>query len=141
MSTSIIESNERLIKTYFYRIWNNGELDLLDEIIDEKYINHSPGSAITPPPGSAGLKPIIVAMRKGFPDLNYAIKDLIVTEDRIVARVLMRATLLGELWGMQPNGRKIEVSQINIEYVKNGKIAEHWRITDELSMMRQLKQI
>jgi len=141
MSTNIIESNKRLIETYFYRVWNIGELDLLDEIIDEGYINHSPGGAIAPLPGPAGLRPIIASMRKGFPDLNYTIKDLIVTEDRIVARVLMKATLLGELWGMQPNGKKIEVGQINIEYIKNGKITEHWRITDELLMMQQLKQI
>jgi len=141
MSANTIENNKKLIETYFYRVWNNGELDLLDEIIDEKYINHSPGNTIVPLPGAAGLKPIIAAMRKGFPDLNYTIKDLILTEDRIVARVLMRATLLGELWGMQPNGKKIDVSQINIEYIKNGKITEHWRVTDELSMMRQLQQI
>ncbi len=141
MNANILDQNKRLIEIYFNRVWNNGELDLLDTIIDEYYINHSPGGSMIPPPGPAGLKPIIAAMREGYPDLHYAIKDLVITEDRIVARVVMTGTLLGNLWGMQPNGKKIEVNQINIEYVKDGKITEHWRLTDELTMMRQLQQI
>jgi predicted ester cyclase len=78
-------------------------------------------------------------MRQGFPDLHYSIKDLVITESRIVARVVMTGTLLGELWNMQPNGKRIEVNQINIEYVKDGRITEHWRLTDELQMMKQLQ--
>ena len=138
MSTNILDENKKLIETYFFRVWNNGELDLLDSIIDENYINHSPGGPVTPPLGPSGLKPIVVAMRQGFPDLHYSIKDLVITGNRIVARVVMTGTLLGELWDMQPNGKKIEVTQINIEYVKDGRITEHWRLTDEVKMMKQL---
>jgi predicted ester cyclase len=141
MSVNQVAENRKLIETYFYRVWNQGELDLLDTIIHDRYTNHSPGGATIPPPGPAGLIPIIESMRKGFPDLHYEIQDLVITEDRIVARVLMTATLLGELWGMQPNGRSFEVSQVNIEYVEDGKIVEHWRLTDELSMMKQLQKL
>lgn len=139
MNAKNIDNNKKLIETYFYRIWNSGELDLLDEIMAVDYINHSPGGSQVPQPGPGGLKPIIAAMRKGFPDLHYSIKDLVITEDRIVARTVMTGTLQGELWGMQPNGNKIEVDQINIEYIKNGKISEHWRLTDELGMMKQMQ--
>ncbi|ULQ54302.1 ester cyclase [Flavihumibacter fluvii] len=139
MNTDFLEENQKLIETYFYRVWNNGELDLLDTIMDENYLNHSPGGSVTPPPGPEGLKPIVAAMRKGFPDLHYSIEDLVITKDRIVARVVMTGTLLGELWGMQPNGRRIEVNQINIEYIADGKITAHWRLTDELKMMQQLQ--
>jgi predicted ester cyclase len=30
------------------------------------------------------------------------------------------------------------VNQINIGKISHGKIAEHWRVTDELTMMKQL---
>lgn len=140
MSQDFLAANRQLIETYFYRVWNQGELDLLDTMIDENYLNHSAGRAGTPPPGPAGLKPIIATMRKAIPDLHYAIEDLVITEDRIVARVRMTGTLLGELWGIAPRGQQIDVRQINIEYVRNGKINEHWRLTDELTMMQQLQQ-
>lgn len=139
MSQDFLAANRQLIETYFYRVWNQGELDLLDSIIDDQYQNHSAGRAGVPPPGPVGLKPIITAMRKAFPDLHYTIQDLVITEDRIVARVRLTGTLLGELWGMPANGKKIEVNQINIEYIKNGRITNHWRLTDELAMMQQLQ--
>ena len=34
--------------------------------------------------------------------------------------------------------KKFEVNQINIEYIRDDKISEHWRITDELKMMKDL---
>jgi steroid delta-isomerase-like uncharacterized protein len=129
--------NQKLIESYFNDVWNKGELELLDTLITEDYINHSP-SAPNPKPGPEGLKPIILEMRKGIPDLHYEIKDLVITQNKIVAKTVVTGTHTGELWGIKPEGKRIEVDQINIEYVKNGKISEHWRITDELKMMKQL---
>lgn len=138
MSNTIIQRNEWLIQQYFEEVWNKGNIDLLDAIIAPGYINHS-ASVENPEPGPAGLKPIIIAMQRAFPDLHYAIKDLIITPDRIVAKVQMTGTHAGDFFGIAPTNRKINVSQINIEYVTGGQISEHWRLTDELSMLKQLE--
>ena len=132
-----IQENRQLIEMYFEEVWSKGRVELLDELVTRDYINHTPSSP-KPIPGPAGLKPIILEMRKGFPDLHYDIKDLIITSDRIVARTIVRGTHVGHLWGMQPTRKKFEVSQINIEYIKNGKISEHWRVTDEHALLNQL---
>ena len=132
-----IRENRELIETYFEEVWSKGKVELLDELVTPGYINHTPSSP-NPARGPAGLKPIILEMRKGFPDLNYEIKDLIITSDRIVARTIVRGTHVGKLWGMQPTKKKFEVSQINIEYIEDGKIAEHWRVTDEHALLNQL---
>lgn len=112
-------------------------MDLLDGVIAPDYINHSP-SVPDPKPGPEGLKPIILDMRNGFPDLHYEIKDLIITEDKIVAKTVVSGTHVNDIWGMQPTGKKFEVDQINIEYITDDKISEHWRITNELKMMKDL---
>lgn len=132
-----IRENRALIETYLEEVWSRGKVELLDELVSHDYINHTP-STPNPKPGPEGLKPIILEMRKGFPDLNYEIKDLIITTDRIVARTIVRGTHVGELWGMKPTLKKFEVSQINIEFIKNGKISEHWRVTDEHALLNQL---
>ncbi len=132
-----IRENRELIETYFEEVWSKGKVELLDELVTPGYINHTPSSP-NPARGPAGLKPIILEMRKGFPDLHYEIKDLIITSDRIVARTIVRGTHVGKLWGMQPTQKKFEVSQINIEYIEDGKIAEHWRVTDEHALLNQL---
>ncbi|WP_343308155.1 ester cyclase [Chitinophaga niabensis] len=130
-------NNKRIIERYYNEVWNEGKLEVLDELLSEDYINHTP-STPNPPPGPDGLKPIIQAIRKGFPDLHYEIQDIIVTEGKAVARVIMTGTQTDTLFGMPPTGRKITVNQINIEQIENGKITQHWRVTDELTMMKQL---
>ncbi|HEX5170196.1 MAG TPA: ester cyclase [Cyclobacteriaceae bacterium] len=132
-----IERNRLVIETYFNKIWNEGHLRLLEDLIAPDYVNHS-ASIANPEPGPKGLYPIIESIRKGFPDLHYEIKDLIITDDKVVARVVMTGTLLGELWGIAPNGKRVEVNQVNIERIADGKIREHWRVTEELLMMKQL---
>jgi predicted ester cyclase len=50
----------------------------------------------------------------------------------------MTGTHEGDLFGIAPTRRKVSVMQIQIERIKDGRIVEHWRVTDELSLMRQL---
>lgn len=136
-SENLIQHNQQLIRNYFNEVWNKGNIDLLDELISPAYLNHS-SSVQDPLPGPAGLKPIVIAMRIAFPDLHYLIEDLIITEDRVVARVKMMGTHTGDFFGIPPTNKKISVNQINIEYIENGRISQHWRITDENTMMHQL---
>lgn len=132
--------SEQLIRRYF-DVWNTGILEPLDELLSPAYINHTP-STPDPPRGPGGLKPIIVAMRTAFPDLHYWIQDIIATPDRAVARVVMTGTHRGALFGLPATGRSVRVNQINIEQIdRQGRIAEHWRVTDELTLMRQLGQV
>ncbi|WP_353718882.1 ester cyclase [Dyadobacter sp. 676] len=134
---SVEEKNREIIERYFNEAWNEGKVDALDELLTPDYINHTP-SVPNPPRGPAGLKPILQAIRRGFPDLHYQIRDVIATRDKVVARVVMTGTHTDTLFNIPPTGRHIEVNQINIERIVNGRIAEHWRVTDELNMMQQL---
>jgi steroid delta-isomerase-like uncharacterized protein len=131
------DENKQIIQSYFNEVWNKGNVDVLDELLSKDYINHTP-STPNPPKGAIGLKPIVLAIRKGFPDLHYEIKEIIATKDRAIARVVMTGTQTDTLFGIPPTGKHIEVNQINIEKIENGKIVEHWRVTDELAMMKQL---
>ena len=133
------DDNRRLIERYFNEVWNEGRLEVLDEILADDYVNHTP-SGPPPPPGPEGLKPIVAAIRSAFPDLEYTIEDMVVTDDKVAVRTTMRGTQTGELFGMPASGKPIEVGQMNIEWIRDGRIAEHWRRTDDVSMMQQLGQ-
>ena len=132
-----LEHNKLLVQVYFNEVWNKGRIELLDSILSTNYINHTP-SVKDADKGIAGLKPIILAIRKGIPDVHYDIQDLIVTENRVVARVIMKGTHSDTLFDLPPTEKHIEVNQINIEEIKDGKISEHWRVTDDLELMRQV---
>ena|ERR1700730_13894778 len=133
-------TNEQLIKKYFEEIWNNGKLEVLNEIISPDYMNHNPGIA-NPIPGPEGLKPIIEGIRKAFPDLKYVIENMVVSDDQVAVHTTMHGTHKGDFFGLAPTNKVIKVSQMQIERIENNKIVEHWRITDELTLLRQLGQI
>lgn len=135
-----LEKNRTTVTRYFEEVWNQGKLDILDEILSPEYINHNPGFE-NPKPGPEGLKPIVSAIRTGFPDLKYIIEKLIVTDDYVAAYVTMTGTHTGVFFGIEPTGKKIEVHQMQFERIFDGKMIEHWRVTDDLSMMKQLDQI
>lgn len=135
-----LAANRQLINRYFNEVWNEGQLDVLDELLTPDYINHSPGIP-NPKPGPADLKPIVAAMRVGMPDLHYTILDLVVAEDKVAAQVRVTGTHRGEFFGIAPTGRAIDVRQMQIEWIRDGKICQHWRLTDDLELLRQLGQL
>ena len=135
-----VEANRRLIDRYFNEVWNQGQIGLLDELLTDDYVNHSPGIP-NPRPGPDDLKPIVVAMRKAIPDLHYTILDLVVAEDKVCAFVRMTGTHQSELFGLPATGRSIDVNQMQIEWIRDGRICEHWRLTDDLTLLRQLGQL
>jgi len=58
--------------------------------------------------------------------------------DRVFLRSTMTGTHEGDLFGIPPTRREVKVMQIQIERIRDGRIVEHWRVTDELSLMRPL---
>lgn len=135
-----IEQNKNLIRRYFEEAWNQGGLDVLDEIVAQGYVNHDP---FVPglPAGPDGLKPIMAGFRAAFPDLHYTIEDLVAEGDKVVTRWTMRATHTGEFMGMPATGKQVMVGGMQIERIVEGQITEHWRKSDDLGLMQQLGAI
>ncbi|WP_437826067.1 ester cyclase [Sorangium sp. So ce1153] len=131
------QHNATVVRRYFDEAWSRGHLDVLDELLAPGYVNHTP-STPDPPPGPGGLKPIVAAFRVAFPDLRFTVEDLIAEGDRVAVRVRMEGTQDGPLFGVAATHRHVSVEQVNIELFRGGKIVEHWRVTDELGLMRQL---
>jgi steroid delta-isomerase-like uncharacterized protein len=135
-----LRANARLIERYFEEVWNQGKVDVLDELLTSDYRNHSPGLP-DPQPGPEGLKPIVLMMREAIPDLHYTIEDLVLAPDRVAAYVRMTGIHAGSFFGIPPTGKAIDVRQMQIEWIRDGRICQHWRITEDLKLMRQLGAI
>lgn len=131
------EHNRTVIEKYFGRLFNEGETDLIEELLHPGYFNHSPGSPDLPR-GREGVRIVVQALRSGLPDLRYTIEDLIVSDAAVAARVTLTGTHTGNLFGMAPTGRAVRVSQMTFEHFREGKIVSHHRLTDDMTMLRQL---
>lgn len=128
-----------VIERYFNELFNQGRVDLVDDLLDPAYVNHSPGSPDLPT-GREGVKIVVKVLRDAFPDLRYTIEDMVVGEGAVAVRTTMRGTHRGSFFGLAPTGRTFEVQQFTIERFKGARIVAHHRLTDEASLMRQLGQ-
>jgi predicted ester cyclase len=63
---------------------------------------------------------------------------MIAEGDKVATRYTLEGTHEGELFGVPPTGQHLSIKSISVERVSDGKIREHWRITDTLDVMQQL---
>jgi predicted ester cyclase len=66
------------------------------------------------------------------------IEDIIAKEDRVWAVWTMRGTHTGQLFGIPPTGRDVEVLEAGVWRLVDGLVAEAWFFGDELALLRQL---
>jgi hypothetical protein len=77
--------------------------------------------------------------RAAFPDLRMDAEDVLASGDKTVARVKATGTQQGELMGIPPAGKHVDVQLIDItRFDDAGLVTEHWGVTDMMSMMQQL---
>ena len=130
----------KVIMRRFWEVWEEGDIDRLDELLAHEYVNRA---LATPdlPPGPEGVKEVVSMFRSGMPDLRVVIEDMIAEGDRVATRYALEGTHGGQLFGIAPTGRHLSIKSMTVERLSGGKIVEHWRVTDELDMMRQLGAI
>jgi steroid delta-isomerase-like uncharacterized protein len=124
----------------FWGVWEEGNIGLVDELVAPDYVNHSPGIP-DQPEGPEGIKVLVSMIRGGMLDLRVVIDDMIAEGDRVAVRYTIEGIHEGELFGVPPTGRRPSIESSTVEQVSDGKIREHWRVTDTLDMMQQLGAI
>ena len=129
------ETSKTIARRLVDAINNDDEAAFLDLLIPDVVDHYGlPGL----PPGREGWNMNRKILRSAFPDACWHEEDLFAEGDRVVARFILRGTHLGDFLGTPPSGNSIEVSNIHILRVADGKIVEHWGHGDDMGMMRQL---
>lgn len=76
---------------------------------------------------------------KVLPDLHWEIKEVIVSENRIVVRSEASGTPAGDFMGIAHSGKRFRIMAIDIHTVVDGKLALAHHVEDWASAFRQLK--
>jgi serine phosphatase RsbU (regulator of sigma subunit) len=130
------EENKAIFRRYIEEVPNQGNLEAVDEIFD-RYLAHQPdGSTLERTPED--VKRFQTEFREAFHNMSLSIDDQIAEGDKVMTRVTLRGTHLGELRGMAPTGKEIEIKGVSIfRFSSEGKVVESWDALDQLSLMRQ----
>jgi steroid delta-isomerase-like uncharacterized protein len=123
----------------FYDELNKGNLDIIDEVLSEDFVDHEEFPGLEP--NREGVKQFFAMFRAAFPDLRMEADDMVAEGDRVVARLTARGTHQGDFMGMPPSGKAVEVAVYDMLRFQDGKVAEHWGLFDAMTMMQQLGAI
>ncbi|POX56254.1 hypothetical protein C3489_05915 [Streptomyces sp. Ru71] len=129
------EANKALVRRFYEEVLNGRRLEVIDELALPDYEEHDPlpGQG----QGREGLKGRVTMLVEGLSP-TFTLDDIIAEGDRVVVRWTNNATHSGTFLGIPPTGRTCTVAGIDIYRLDGNRLAEHWHVVDQLSMLQQL---
>ncbi|MGE5273125.1 MAG: ester cyclase [Verrucomicrobiota bacterium] len=130
------DANRALLKRLYDEVINGRDLDLIDELLSDDFVEHEDFPGI--PPTREGVKQTFAMFYAAFPDIHFQVEDLLAEGDLVAARVTVTGTHQGEFMGIPATGRSVEVAAMDFVSFREGKATAHWGISDMVSLLRQL---
>jgi steroid delta-isomerase-like uncharacterized protein len=131
------ENNKALVRRFYEEVWQNGNYEVADEVFAPDYIRHDL-RATQAAPGPEGQKQIARAFRDAFPDLRFEVEIVVAEGDYVAARWIASGTHTHPWASVEPTGRPVTFSGVNIFRFENGRAAEIWNHRDDLGLQEQL---
>lgn len=116
--------NHAIVSRLFDEVVNAGKLPVADELVAAQLVDHTHPSGVAP--GREGLKQMISMVRAAFPDLQVAVEEQIADGDKVVVRWTAHGTHEGALLGLNPTGKPVTLTGIDIFRLVDGRIVERW---------------
>ncbi len=113
------EKNKAIIRRFYEEVWNNGRLELVDELVSPVFVNHGVGSEEGD--DREAFKHTINRVRDEL-KFRHTIEELIAEGDTVVARVSGH----GETGGKASRRERIDGIGAVIWKLRNGQITERW---------------
>ncbi|MFQ5911524.1 MAG: ester cyclase [Thermoplasmata archaeon] len=132
------EANKAIAMRYTDEVWNQRELDVLDEIMGADVVSHEATTEHVVGHGLNAMKQGITIYLTAFPDLHSTIDSMIAEGDKVVQRWTATGTNKGELMGMPATGKQATWIGVTIYRFADGKIAELWWAWNALGLLQQL---
>ena len=121
---------------YIQEVMNEHKLEVLDELFAPDFINEATG--FPPIIGVQAMREGLQSILDGFPDCQVTIEDMMAIDDKVIARWSMSGTHTGVFQNIPPTGKKITVSGIAIDIIRQQKIARRWAYNSFPILVQQL---
>jgi steroid delta-isomerase-like uncharacterized protein len=133
------EENKAIALRAVEELWNQHNVDLVDEFFAADFIGHNPVlSGVYPEVGTESMKQAITDHFTALPDFHVTVHDTLAERDRLAQLWTVTGTHKGEFMSIPPSGNQVTFAGITISRFADGKIVEQWWCYDALGMMQQL---
>ena len=124
-----------ILDTVYGEAINKGNLDALDDVFADDYVEHGVLGDFT---GREAFKGLLAQWRQAFPDVHSTYADVVQDGDRAAWRSTMSGTHLGDLPGIPATGKRVQLETIDLGWARDGRAVEHRSVMDRLAMLEQL---
>ena len=129
------DENRELARRFFEEVWNER-----DEAAIDRYI--AADAAGNDPTFGAGREAFRTQWRQwqaAFPDLHFAVEEIVAEGDVVVTRWTLTGTHIGaDFEGAPASGATIKVGGMSLDHIRDGMISSGFDGWDELGFRRQL---
>ncbi|HZR26388.1 MAG TPA: ester cyclase [Vicinamibacterales bacterium] len=128
------QQNKALVRRFFEEI-DKGNIDIIDELVAENYIDHNPPPFPGLAPGREGIKQAFRMFQKATPG-THRVDDQIAEGDKVVTRMTSTGRHEGDLPGAPATHNEMTVTSIAIHRIENGKLVEKWAEKDVIALLQ-----
>jgi predicted ester cyclase len=122
------DRNAATVRRFVEKVQNGGDPDAAASLIHPDFVDHSPAPGSTPGPESV-LKNYL-ALRRGISDFHADVLMQLARGDYVTTHKLFTGRHTGELLGIEPTGKPVALSVIDIVRLRGGRLVEHWGVLD-----------
>jgi steroid delta-isomerase-like uncharacterized protein len=131
------DENKELHRRVWEEFRGQGKADLADELLAADFVDHDPNNPEdfrTP----EGAKEELSIYRTAFPDLSATVTGQDAEGDKVTTKWAIKGTHDGDLMGIAPTGKQVEITGQSIARIEGGKVAEEWHEWDMAAMLKQV---
>jgi predicted ester cyclase len=130
------EENKQLVRRFYEEI-DKGNLDVIDELVAEDYLDHNPPPFPGLGIGREGVKQAFKIFWEATPG-HHHIEDQIAEGDKVVTRLTSYGKHDGDLPGAPRTGNDLKMTSITIHRIADGKLVEKWAEKDMIGFLKQI---
>ena len=130
------EENKQLARDYI-KAFAAGDEAWLRRHIAPEFRRNDPGLPLEVR-GPEGVTQLVAGFRAGIPEMALHIEDVIAEGEKVLVRLRAKGTHSGDLMGVPPTGRPIEIDVFDLLQFRDGVLVEQWALIDNLGLLRQI---
>jgi predicted SnoaL-like aldol condensation-catalyzing enzyme len=121
------KANEDLALRYQNDIFQEGKLQVADEVLSPDFVIHNPDLPEELRKGAEGVKKYASALMAAVSDRNLVQDDVFAKGDKVLIRWSNSGITIGPLLGYKPTDKRHVATGFDLFRISNGKIVELWQ--------------
>jgi steroid delta-isomerase-like uncharacterized protein len=129
-------SNKLLVERMHAELLERRDPGAVDDYFAPDFVSHNmpPGF----PAGVEGVRRFFTTFAGALGDVRVSIDAIVGEGDLVAVRTTTHGTHTGALFGIPASGRQLAIDGTDIVRVENGRIVEHWGLTNTVGALQQV---